>query len=452
MKIKPTLPSLLVLLALAVVFGCGQALAQQTTAFTYQGQLRDGGTNANGTYTMTFKLYDALNGGGQIGSSITTSTTLANGLFSVNLDFGAGAFNGTGRWLDITAQSGTDAPETLTPRVQVLPAPYALFAAVAATVTNGAIMNAQLAGNAVNTTNIQNNAITTMQIAAGAVTTAQIANGVVTDAKIDSVSGSKVSGAVASATFATSAGSATTAGSATIAGTATLANSVAADSIATASLQDGAVTAAKIASGQVVKSLNGLTDFVTLASAGVPNIQVFISSGTFVVPTNVTKIMVEMWGGGGGGGAYGCQNVTNCNPGGGGGSGGYAFNVFNVTPGASYTVTTGSGGSGGIGGGGGGISGGTTTFGGLMSAGGGSGGSNGGFNPGSGGAGGIVNGSLINALKGGDGIDGGIIGGSGGAAWRGGGSTGNGPANGGSGGSPGSSGGPGKLGFAIVYY
>ena len=70
----------------------------------------------------------------------------------------------------------------------------------------------------------------------------------------------------------------------------------------------------------MVKSLNGLTDAVSLSAgnnvtlttngnflqisgAAVPNgIQVFTSSGTFTVPTNITRIMVEMWGGGGGGG------------------------------------------------------------------------------------------------------------------------------------------------------
>jgi len=89
-------------ITLAIFAGIYQAAAQGTTAFTYQGQLRDGGTNANGTYTMIFKLYDSLSGGNQIGSGITNSPTLANGLFSVNLDFGAGAFNGSARWLDIT--------------------------------------------------------------------------------------------------------------------------------------------------------------------------------------------------------------------------------------------------------------------------------------------------------------------------------------------------------------
>jgi hypothetical protein len=110
--------------------------AQDTTAFTYQGQLHDGGTNANGAYTMIFKLYDAISGGNKIGSTITTSTTLANGLFSVNLDFGAGAFDGSARWLDITVTNGPDT-QTLSPRVQVLPTPYALYAGTAANLSGG---------------------------------------------------------------------------------------------------------------------------------------------------------------------------------------------------------------------------------------------------------------------------------------------------------------------------
>lgn len=117
---------------LLLLAGIYVAAAQGTTAFTYQGQLHDSGTNANGTYTLSFSLYNAPVGGAQIGTSVTTSTTLANGLFSVNLDFGAAAFNGSARWLDITVQAGTNAAETLAPRVQILPAPYALYAVNAA--------------------------------------------------------------------------------------------------------------------------------------------------------------------------------------------------------------------------------------------------------------------------------------------------------------------------------
>lgn len=119
------------------------AHAQGTTAFTYQGQLHDNGTNANGAYTLIFKLYDSASGGNQIGSGITNTPSLVNGLFTVNLDFGAGAFNGSARWLDITI-TNAGVTQTLSPRVQVLPTPYAQFAAIAATVTNGAISSVQI--------------------------------------------------------------------------------------------------------------------------------------------------------------------------------------------------------------------------------------------------------------------------------------------------------------------
>ena len=129
--------------ALALFASTRPAAAQGTTAFTYQGQLRDGGTNANGTYTMTFKLYDDASGGNQIGGDITTSATLVNGLFTVNLDFGADAFNGSARWLDITVLD-----ENLAPRVQVLPSPYALYSVSAQSAANlsGGTWNAA-AGN-----------------------------------------------------------------------------------------------------------------------------------------------------------------------------------------------------------------------------------------------------------------------------------------------------------------
>ena len=297
MKLKSTLPSLFLLLALLFMASHGHA----QTAFTYQGQLRDGSTNANGNYSLTFKLFDNAGGGTQIGSTLTVpNQSVVNGLFTVALDFGGAAFDGNARWLEITVKAGASAAETLAPRVAVLPSPYALYAKVAGTVTNGAIMNAQLAASAIATANIQN----------GAITTALIANGAVTDGKIATVSGAKVSGSVASAIFATSAGSATTAGFATNAGTAitagfatnagfatsaftagfaataALANSVTNGAIVTGSLQDAAVTTgkmqdaavttgkivdkavtgAKIADGQVVKTLNGLTDVVTFSA------------------------------------------------------------------------------------------------------------------------------------------------------------------------------------------
>ena len=221
---------------------------------------------------MIFKLYDSSGGNNQIGSTITTSLTLANGLFTVNLDFG-NAFDGSARWLDITVQSGSDSEE-LTPRVQVLPTPYAQFAAVAATVTNGAIMNAQIAANAIATTNIQNGAITTTQIANGAITTTQIANGAVTNVNLttNAIATTNIqNNAVTTAQIAAKTPLRQTniqdnAVTTTKISDGNVTNpKLAANSVTTGNIEDSTVTAAKIASGQVVKSLNGLTDAVTLS-------------------------------------------------------------------------------------------------------------------------------------------------------------------------------------------
>ena len=74
----------------------------QTTAFTYQGKLSDGGLPANGTYQMQFGLFDAQSGGNQIGSNATISDVqVTNGIFTVNLDFGAASFSGAARFLQV---------------------------------------------------------------------------------------------------------------------------------------------------------------------------------------------------------------------------------------------------------------------------------------------------------------------------------------------------------------
>jgi hypothetical protein len=46
------------------------AYAQSSTAFTYQGFLRDNGQPANGNYDLRFALFDSANGGNQIGSIV----------------------------------------------------------------------------------------------------------------------------------------------------------------------------------------------------------------------------------------------------------------------------------------------------------------------------------------------------------------------------------------------
>ncbi|MFQ5592740.1 MAG: hypothetical protein ACE5HA_01190 [Anaerolineae bacterium] len=98
------------------------------TGFTYQGRLTDGGNPTNATYDFEFKLYDAATSGGLIGMVTLADITVSDGLFSVVLDFGSGAFNGEARWLEVGVRPGsnTDAYTALTPRQAITPAPYAL--------------------------------------------------------------------------------------------------------------------------------------------------------------------------------------------------------------------------------------------------------------------------------------------------------------------------------------
>jgi hypothetical protein len=117
-------------LLLACLLPCGIARAQ-TSAFTYQGRLTDGGTPANTTYQFQFKLFDALPdaSGTQIGPSVTDlAAMVTNGVFTVRLDFGPAAFDGNARYLEIGVRpSGSANPYTiLSPRQQITSSPYAI--------------------------------------------------------------------------------------------------------------------------------------------------------------------------------------------------------------------------------------------------------------------------------------------------------------------------------------
>lgn len=100
------------------------------TAFTYQGRLMDGGSPATGEYDFQFILYDALSDGTQAGSTvIKDDVTVTDGLFTVQLDFGAGVFTGEARWLGIAVKcSGEAGYTTLDPRQALTATPYALYA------------------------------------------------------------------------------------------------------------------------------------------------------------------------------------------------------------------------------------------------------------------------------------------------------------------------------------
>lgn len=143
----------LVALTLALLLGSSVTWAQ-TTSYTYQGRLTDSSLPANGSYEFQFKLFDALSAGNQIGAANSPPAILvSNGVFTTTLDFGAAAFPGANRWLEIAVRpAGVGSYTTLAPRQPITSTPYAikslnagaadsLSAACAGCVTAGQINN-----------------------------------------------------------------------------------------------------------------------------------------------------------------------------------------------------------------------------------------------------------------------------------------------------------------------
>jgi hypothetical protein len=105
------------------------------STFTYQGRLTENGAPANGVYDLRFILYSAESGGSQVGAITETkdNVTVANGLFTVTLNFGLGVFDGSPRWLEIAVRPGASSGDftVLSPRQRITPTPYAFHAAMA---------------------------------------------------------------------------------------------------------------------------------------------------------------------------------------------------------------------------------------------------------------------------------------------------------------------------------
>ncbi len=108
----------------------GQTQTPLGTAFTYQGKLQREGVALNGVGAaeLQFMLFDGPDESAQpVGAPvIIDDAEFHDGLFAVDLDFGAGAFDGNTRWLELAVAEpgGTFTP--LTPRQQISGVPYAL--------------------------------------------------------------------------------------------------------------------------------------------------------------------------------------------------------------------------------------------------------------------------------------------------------------------------------------
>lgn len=83
----------------------------------------------------------------------------------------------------------------------------------------------------------------------------------------------------------------------------------------------------------LMKNNGGLLAWGDLGSY--KNFASFLATGSWIVPTGVTKITIELWGAGGGGASVG-----------GGGGGGYILGQFNVSAGSLINFTVGTNGAG----------------------------------------------------------------------------------------------------------
>jgi hypothetical protein len=124
------------------------AEALVNTIFTYRGQLTDGGSPANGLYEFRFELHDKQVIDSRVGPTLFQTVRVTNGLFTVNLNFGA-VFNGTALYLELAVrpEGSLDPYTTLTPRQLLTAAPYAFSlrpgADVVGRVANNSIIEAR---------------------------------------------------------------------------------------------------------------------------------------------------------------------------------------------------------------------------------------------------------------------------------------------------------------------
>jgi len=297
------------LMGLIVLVFSGSVGAATNATITYTGQLLTGGVPVpNGTYDFQFSLFTASVGGSQVGAALTVaSVPVADGVYYVQLNFGATVFAGAALYIQTSYRMhtfGSSAYTVQTPRNLVPSSSYADYAALSgstqalqgnvvgttvpvtgqtltwngsawvpqtpATVTpysagaglaltghafsvpSGGITSAMLAKSAVTAPSLAPGAVTAPSLAAGSVTSAALAPGSVTSAAV-------AAGAIGTSALAAGAvtNAAIAAGSVTatdLAPNAFSGFSLAPGSVVSADLAPGAVSASAIGKGAVGSS------------------------------------------------------------------------------------------------------------------------------------------------------------------------------------------------------
>lgn len=126
-------------LIIVLAFLLAGGVKAQTSVFTYQGKLTEGGAAANGNYDLQFKLYDLPTAGTLHGTLTRDDVIVTSGIFTVQLDYGASVFQtNSGRYLEIGVRPGasTGAFTMILPRQELTAAPYAVQTLKAADADN----------------------------------------------------------------------------------------------------------------------------------------------------------------------------------------------------------------------------------------------------------------------------------------------------------------------------
>jgi len=152
----------------------------------YQGKLLkpDGAPVTDGTYSMTFAIYEVPTGGMSMWYEVNPAVQVKKGLFSVLLgsvsNLPANIFDAPNRFFGVKV--GAD-PE-MTPRQQITTAAYAFHAGSADTVADGSVTTNALVAGCVTTDKIKAGSVTTNTLATDAVKTSNISDGAVVSQKL----------------------------------------------------------------------------------------------------------------------------------------------------------------------------------------------------------------------------------------------------------------------------
>jgi len=174
----------------------GLAVADvQSSSFTYQGQLHQLGQPANGVFDLKFGLYESSDSSSALTEPIQIEDVdVIDGIFFVELDFGASPFTGQSLWLEISVRNGIEeTPHSLlSPRQNITATPYAIHAATvsessinASNIIDGSIGSTQISDFGINTIDIANSAITQAKLADNSVGSPQVIDGSLTAADVD---------------------------------------------------------------------------------------------------------------------------------------------------------------------------------------------------------------------------------------------------------------------------